>query len=260
MIFKILLFCVCVFCSNVFHSFNVSLYKVQKINPDYFVKWIKNNTFFHSTSHIPQTRCFTSFFCPRLISISLSLFLAAIDVLNNIGRADGKRSLWKTDKTEAKYSFILLNESIHLNLCNLFMSPVLFLRHEGEMYKTLLSDYDSRQRALVLENAELRKVLQQMKKEIVSLLVSSKLKLTGDKQEETTTQVRQDVFFPFPLSYKWAIYQHKKISTRWQQWFTAVCKAQTWVWQKTEKYGLLYDLLGSATKFIRLRLNVLYLV
>ncbi|XP_024920910.1 afadin- and alpha-actinin-binding protein isoform X2 [Cynoglossus semilaevis] len=85
-----------------------------------------------------------------------------IDVLNNIGRADGKRSLWKTDKTEAK--------------------------HEGEMYKTLLSDYDSRQRALVLENAELRKVLQQMKKEIVSLLVSSKLKLTGDKQEETTTQ------------------------------------------------------------------------
>lgn len=82
------------------------------------------------------------------------------------------------------------------------MSPVLFLRHEGEMYKTLLSDYDSRQRALVLENAELRKVLQQMKKEIVSLLVSSKLKLTGDKQEETTTLVRQDVFFPFPLSYK----------------------------------------------------------
>lgn len=26
----------------------------------------------------------------------------AIDVLNHIGRADGKRSLWKTEKTEAK--------------------------------------------------------------------------------------------------------------------------------------------------------------
>ncbi|XP_063351285.1 afadin- and alpha-actinin-binding protein-like isoform X4 [Pelmatolapia mariae] len=27
----------------------------------------------------------------------------AIDVLNNIGRADGKRSLWKAEKTEAKF-------------------------------------------------------------------------------------------------------------------------------------------------------------
>uniref|UniRef100_A0A3Q1GUP8 Synovial sarcoma, X breakpoint 2 interacting protein b n=1 Tax=Acanthochromis polyacanthus TaxID=80966 RepID=A0A3Q1GUP8_9TELE len=72
----------------------------------------------------------------------------AIDVLNNIGRADGKRSLWKTEKTEAK--------------------------HEGEMYKTLLSDYDTRQRELQLENAELRKVLQQMKKDMVSILSSRK--------------------------------------------------------------------------------------
>lgn len=29
-------------------------------------------------------------------------FSTAIDVLNSIGRADGKRSLWKTEKTEAK--------------------------------------------------------------------------------------------------------------------------------------------------------------
>ncbi|XP_056269816.1 synovial sarcoma, X breakpoint 2 interacting protein a isoform X2 [Pseudoliparis swirei] len=68
----------------------------------------------------------------------------AIDVLNNIGRADGKRSLWKTQKTEAK--------------------------HEGEMYKTLLSDYDTRQREMLLENAELKKVLQQIKIEMVSIL------------------------------------------------------------------------------------------
>ncbi|KAM3869150.1 afadin- and alpha-actinin-binding protein-like [Diretmus argenteus] len=72
----------------------------------------------------------------------------AIDVFNYIGRADGKRSLWKTVKTEAK--------------------------HEGEMYKTLLSDYDGRQKQLVLENAELRKVLQQMKRDIVSILSSRK--------------------------------------------------------------------------------------
>ncbi|KAM9385809.1 afadin- and alpha-actinin-binding protein-like [Pholidichthys leucotaenia] len=83
----------------------------------------------------------------------------AIDVLNNIGRADGKRSLWKTDKTEA--------------------------RHEGEMYKTLLSEYDTRQRALMLENAELRKVLQLMKKDMVSILSSRKSALKGDKHEHT---------------------------------------------------------------------------
>uniref|UniRef100_A0AAQ4RQZ1 SSX family member 2 interacting protein n=1 Tax=Gasterosteus aculeatus aculeatus TaxID=481459 RepID=A0AAQ4RQZ1_GASAC len=72
----------------------------------------------------------------------------AIDVLNNIGRADGKRSLWKTQKTEAK--------------------------HEEEMYKTLLSDYDSRQREMLLENAELKKLLQQMEKEMLSILSSKK--------------------------------------------------------------------------------------
>uniref|UniRef100_A0A7N9B0K8 Synovial sarcoma, X breakpoint 2 interacting protein b n=1 Tax=Mastacembelus armatus TaxID=205130 RepID=A0A7N9B0K8_9TELE len=81
----------------------------------------------------------------------------AIDVLNSIGRADGKRSLWKTEKTEAK--------------------------HEGEMYKTLLSDYDTRQRQLLLENAELRKVLQQMKKDMVSIL-SEVTSGTADSEEE----------------------------------------------------------------------------
>ncbi|XP_047442278.1 afadin- and alpha-actinin-binding protein-like isoform X2 [Mugil cephalus] len=86
----------------------------------------------------------------------------AIDVLNSIGRADGKRSLWRTDKTEAK--------------------------HEGEMYKTLLSDYDTRQRELVLENAELRKVLQQMKKDMVSILNSRKSALKGDRYEHGSIQ------------------------------------------------------------------------
>uniref|UniRef100_H3DDN3 SSX family member 2 interacting protein n=1 Tax=Tetraodon nigroviridis TaxID=99883 RepID=H3DDN3_TETNG len=78
----------------------------------------------------------------------------AIDVLNSIGRADGKRSLWKTDKTEAK--------------------------HEGQLFKTLLSDYELRQRELLLENAELNKVLQQMKGEMTSVLASNKSTLTGD--------------------------------------------------------------------------------
>ncbi|XP_014862767.1 PREDICTED: afadin- and alpha-actinin-binding protein-like isoform X1 [Poecilia mexicana] len=90
----------------------------------------------------------------------------AIDVLNNIGRADGKRSLWKTEKTEAK--------------------------HEGEMYRTLLSDYDMRQRELVLENAELRKVMHQMKKEMVSILKSRKLIPKGENYEHNDTQAASD--------------------------------------------------------------------
>ncbi|KAM9848420.1 afadin- and alpha-actinin-binding protein-like [Aulostomus maculatus] len=96
----------------------------------------------------------------------------AIDMSNSIGRADGKRSLWRTGKTDAK--------------------------HEGEMYKTLLSDYDNRQRELVLENAELRKVLQQMKKDMVFILSSKKLALKGDKFEDGGAQAEseeeEDVF------------------------------------------------------------------
>ncbi len=38
------------------------------------------------------------------------------------------------------------------------------------MYKSLLSDYEASQRALMLENAELKKVLQQMKKEMMNIL------------------------------------------------------------------------------------------
>lgn len=68
---------------------------------------------------------------------------------------------------------------------------ILFLlpRHEGEMYKTLLSDYDTRQRELLLENAELNKVLQHMKKDMVSILSSRKSTPRGDKHQEVGTQV-----------------------------------------------------------------------
>nr|XP_021149876.1 afadin- and alpha-actinin-binding protein isoform X1 [Columba livia] len=74
----------------------------------------------------------------------------AMEVLNYVGRADGKRGAWRTDKTEA--------------------------RNEEEMYKVLLSDYEQRQKQLLVENAELKKVLQQMKKEIISLLPPQKQK------------------------------------------------------------------------------------
>lgn len=86
----------------------------------------------------------------------------AIDVLNSIGRANGKRSLWKTEKTEAK--------------------------HEGEMYKTLLSDYESRQKELLQENAEFNRILQQMKKDMVFILRSKKAKLKDASHDEDSTQ------------------------------------------------------------------------
>ncbi|KAK6302808.1 hypothetical protein J4Q44_G00271630 [Coregonus suidteri] len=94
----------------------------------------------------------------------------AIDVLNYLGRADGKRSQWKTGKVEA--------------------------RHEGEMYKSLLSDYEGRQRALMLENAELKKVLQQMKREMVSILSPSPRKSCsssrGDRVEDSLERASPD--------------------------------------------------------------------
>lgn len=59
-------------------------------------------------------------------------------------------------------------------------------RHEGQLFKTLLSDYEARQRELLLENAELNKVLQQMKGEMTSILGSNK---SGD---DDVTQVGGD--------------------------------------------------------------------
>ncbi|XP_077462701.1 afadin- and alpha-actinin-binding protein-like [Stigmatopora argus] len=90
----------------------------------------------------------------------------AIDIANKLGRADGKRSLWKTEKTEAK--------------------------HQGEMYKTLLTDYESTQRELLLENAELRKVLKQMKKDMVVILSSRKSIAKGDKQDNGAIEIESN--------------------------------------------------------------------
>lgn len=66
------------------------------------------------------------------------------------------------------------------------------LRHEGQLFKTLLSDYEARQGELLLENAELNKVLQQMKVEMTSILRSNKSNLTGDKYKDDVTQVGGD--------------------------------------------------------------------
>ena len=91
------------------------------------------------------------------------LLFVAMDVLNYVGRADGKRGSWRTDKTEA--------------------------RNEDEMYKILLNDYEYRQKQILMENAELKKVLQQMKKEMISLLSPQKKKPRERAEDGTGTVV-----------------------------------------------------------------------
>uniref|UniRef100_A0A8D3D3Q9 Synovial sarcoma, X breakpoint 2 interacting protein a n=1 Tax=Scophthalmus maximus TaxID=52904 RepID=A0A8D3D3Q9_SCOMX len=90
----------------------------------------------------------------------------AIDVLNCLGRSDGKRSHWKTTKATAS--------------------------HEGEMYKSLLSDYEASQRSLMLENAELKKVLQQMKKEMIHILSPRQPSARGATANDSQEQADSD--------------------------------------------------------------------
>lgn len=58
------------------------------------------------------------------------------------------------------------------------------------MYKTLLSEFDNRQRELMMENIELKKVLQQMKREMVGVLNSKKTCQKEEKQSNNMDQVR----------------------------------------------------------------------
>ncbi|KAG7525079.1 hypothetical protein JOB18_021769 [Solea senegalensis] len=90
----------------------------------------------------------------------------ALDLLNCLGRSDGKRSHWKTVKATAS--------------------------HEGEMYKSLLSDYEASQRSLMVENAELKKVLQQMKKEMMHILSPRQPSARGATADESHEQADSD--------------------------------------------------------------------
>ncbi|KAM8839577.1 synovial sarcoma, X breakpoint 2 interacting protein a [Synchiropus picturatus] len=90
----------------------------------------------------------------------------AIDVLNCLGRADGKRSQWKTTKAAVS--------------------------HEGHMYKSMLGDYEERQRALMLENVELKKVLQLMKREMNHILSPPPSSNKAASVESSQEQVESD--------------------------------------------------------------------
>lgn len=63
--------------------------------------------------------------------------------------------------------------------------------HEGEMYKSLLCDYEASQRSLMQENAELKKVLQQLKKDMIHILSPCK----SNAKETSANDCRKQVFF-----------------------------------------------------------------
>lgn len=58
------------------------------------------------------------------------------------------------------------------------------------MYKSLLSDYEASQRSLMLENAELKKVLQQMKKDMIHILSPRQ----SNTKEASAIDCRKQVF------------------------------------------------------------------
>lgn len=62
------------------------------------------------------------------------------------------------------------------------------------MFKSLLNDYEASQRSLMLENAELKKVLQQMKKEMIHILSPRQLSTRGAIADDSQEQVFVSVF------------------------------------------------------------------
>ncbi|XP_066124881.1 afadin- and alpha-actinin-binding protein isoform X4 [Saccopteryx bilineata] len=86
-----------------------------------------------------------------------------------------------------------LKERLHQLVMNKKDKKIVSLfRNEDEMYKSLLNDYEYRQKQILMENAELKKVLQQMKKEMISLLSPQKQK-PRERADDNTGTVISDV-------------------------------------------------------------------
>ncbi len=58
------------------------------------------------------------------------------------------------------------------------------------MYRALLSDYETRQTSLMMENSELKTVLQHMKKDMISILSPKKPCVTTEPTYDSLEQVR----------------------------------------------------------------------
>lgn len=69
------------------------------------------------------------------------------------------------------------------------------------MYKSLLGDYEARQRSLMLENTELKKVLQQMKKEMIHILSPRQPSARGATADDSQEQVFCMIHFSMVWEY-----------------------------------------------------------
>ncbi|XP_017332908.1 afadin- and alpha-actinin-binding protein [Ictalurus punctatus] len=99
-----------------------------------------------------------------------------MEMLNYVEGSDGRRGQLKTGWTHS--------------------------RHETEVCRTLLNEFDKRQRELMLENFELKKVLQQMKQEMVVILSPKNHTKRQEKFTEFTEFTGQQISDEEETSFK----------------------------------------------------------
>lgn len=76
------------------------------------------------------------------------------------------------------------------------------------MYKSLLRDYEASQRSLMLENAELKKVLQQMKKEMIHILSPRQPANKGATADDNHEQVFVSSYQLMKAFFNYLIFQN----------------------------------------------------
>lgn len=100
------------------------------------------------------------------------------------------------------------------------------------MYKCLLGDYETSQRVLMLENAELKKVLQQMKKEMIHILSPREHSTRGATADDSQEQVLQHVCRACPnvwlvlFRLKRNIFFHAKVTVFLLLWYRVTQKGR----------------------------------
>ncbi len=75
---------------------------------------------------------------------------------------------------------IVCNAGYTINLYMMYL-----FRHEEEMYRLVITDYEERQKQLMVENTELRSCLNNMQKELVQLLNEPSVPSNGSQVNKT---------------------------------------------------------------------------
>ncbi len=83
----------------------------------------------------------------------------------------------------------LIREIVVIIVCNAGYTINLYMmylfRHEEEMYRLVITDYEERQKQLMVENTELRSCLNNMQKELVQLLNEPSVPSNGSQVNKT---------------------------------------------------------------------------